>query len=188
MFTHWHTAQRPPDAATTSTTIHAYKETSRHVQRASVQRRKTCCVDRVSGPTEEEPRFAADQPPPGRSVHAPLLRFLITAFRQRQASWRSFVVILRSSPMTTYHRDPILPKHRLSTVTFAYSHLDHPLCQPSRSNIQQRTFPPCRTNVRQQATTFSSNGNNSGTSHHVGSTEAWLRFPSWKKMQFPATD
>lgn len=71
MFTHWHTAQRPPDAATTSTTIHAYKETSRHVQRPSVQRGKTCCVDRVSGPTEEEPRFAADQPPPGRSVQAP---------------------------------------------------------------------------------------------------------------------
>lgn len=87
VFTHWHTTvQRPPDAMLNATTIHhTHKRTSRHVQRTSVRAARKRAVEiRVSGSTEEEPRFAADLPPPG----SPLLpRVLITTFRQqREAS------------------------------------------------------------------------------------------------------
>lgn len=89
----------------------------RHVQRTSNKQRETSSSHRVSGPTEEEPRFTADLPPPILPVDAPHHWCLIAAFRQRKASWRSFVVILDSSPMTTDH-DRIPLQDGLWRVTF----------------------------------------------------------------------
>lgn len=62
--------------------------------------------------------------------------YLIAVFGQRSASWRSFVVILDSSPMTTDH-DRIPLWQRLSRVTLTPSTFDHPLCVCLQRSFRQ---------------------------------------------------